>query len=48
MMKPTDDSNPSVSLNFDAQALHNQEEAEYEREEQQRQQEVIFFRCIEV
>ena len=29
-----------VSINFDAQALHDAEEAEYQREEQQQQREV--------
>ena len=38
MMKPA--ASAGTSLNFDAQALHEQEEAEYQREEQQQQNEV--------
>ena len=33
-------SNPGTSINFDAQALHDADEAEYQREENERQQEV--------
>ena len=36
-MKPA---SAATSINFDAQALHEQEEAEYQREEQERQNEV--------
>ena len=39
-MNPSTSTSAGVSLNFDAQALHNQEEAEYEREEQLREREV--------
>ena len=31
---------PGTSINFDAQALHDAEEAEYQQEEQDRQNEV--------
>ena len=40
-MKPT--SSTGTSINFDAQALHEQEEAEYQREEQQQQNEVLII-----
>ena len=32
----------ATSINFDAQALHDAEEAEYHREEEERQQEVDY------
>ena len=44
-MNPSSTSpNQGTSINFDAQALHDAEEAEYQREEAERQNEV--FLCI--
>lgn len=37
--------NPGTSINFDAQALHDAEEAEYQREELERQNEVRNIQC---
>lgn len=46
-MKPSsaagDSDNPGVSINFDAQAFHDQDEADYAREEQQRHHEVLIL-----
>ena len=45
-MKPvTGAPTPGTSINFDAQALHDAEEAEYQQEEQERQNEVSVAEC---
>ena len=39
---------PGTSINFDAQAIHDAEEAEYQQEEQDRQNEVSGGRMMSV
>ena len=39
-------SNSGTSINFDAQAIHDAEEAEYHREEKERENEVCFLVAI--
>ena len=39
-------SNAGTSINFDAQALLDQDEEDYRREEQQQQNEVIIYKVI--